>query len=216
MTETTESGSYFLELCDQDCSAENYDKWASSYDADMNSIDYSGYKSINSKWRSYHQELGSNQAATKHRILDAGCGTGLLGEDLVKLVPHELIEIYGGDMSPKMLDIARGRKIYADLRIMNLREELPYKANFFDSILCAGVLAPMSYPGPECLPNLIGLLKEGSYFFATVRQDYYEESKLEWDKQVEYCNCKLVEEDQIFYLNDARGLVIVMQKQCPQ
>ena len=35
-----------------------------------------------------------------------------------------------------MLKIARTKKVYADLQIVNFKEELPYMADFFDSILC--------------------------------------------------------------------------------
>ena len=128
----------------------------------MNSLNYVGYKSINSKWQSYHTDLDSDSKLTgmKHKIFDAGCGTGLGGEDLVSLVPHNLIELYGGDLSADMLKIAKTKNVYADLQIVNFKEELPYMADFSNSILCAGVFA-VGHCGPDCLPNLIHVLNKG-------------------------------------------------------
>ena len=92
--------SHFRTLVYKDSGPETYNKWASSYEADVSTTNYAGYRSVNSKWRSYYTELSSDSTAVKHKIFDAGCGIGLLGEDLVTLVPRDQVEIYGGDLSP--------------------------------------------------------------------------------------------------------------------
>ena len=78
----------------------------------MNTINYAGYKSVNSKWLSYHTNLGSG---VKHKVFDAGCGTGLLGEHLITQVPRDLIEIHGGDLTPGMLEIAKTKNVMPTL-----------------------------------------------------------------------------------------------------
>ena len=206
-----ESASHFRALVHKDAGPKSYNKWANSYEADLNSMSYAGYKSVNSKWQSYHAELGLDSTGVKHKLLDAGCGTGLLGEDLVTLVPRDLIEIYGGDLSPGMLEIAKTKNVYADLQIVNLKEELPTESNYFDSVLCAGVFTE-GHCGPECLPNLIRVLKKGCYLFATVRLDIYNEMKLEWKRQLKDCNCALIEDNEMPYHDSAKCVVVVVRK----
>lgn len=204
------SASHFIALTAKDGGPENYDKWANRYEADVNSMNYAGYKSVNSKWRGYHTEL-SQCSGAKHKIFDAGCGTGLLGEDLVTLVPRDQIEVYGGDLSPDMLEIARAKNVYADLRITNLKAELPYEADYFNSILCAGVFG-VGHCGPDCLPNLIRVLKKGCYLFATVNIVFYNETMPEWERQFKDCNCELIEDNEMPYREGAKGVVVVIRK----
>ena len=208
MAESQTSVTDFIALVGKDGGPANYNKWSSQYDADMNTINYAGYKSVNSKWLSYHTNLDSG---VKHRVFDAGCGTGLLGEHLNTQVPRDLIEIHGGDVTPGMLEIAKTKNAYADLRIVNLKAELPYEAESFDSVLSAGVFT-WGHCGPDCLPNLIRVLKKGCYLIATVNGTYYKETKLEWERHAQDCNCELLEDNEVPYVDSATGVVLVVHK----
>ena len=202
---------HFETLIAKDSGPNIYDKWASSYDEDTNSMNWVGYKSVSSKWLSYNTKLGTNPKGLKHKIFDAGCGTGLVGEALAALVPSDLIEIYGGDLSTKMLEMAKSKSVYTDLKIINLKEELPYEADSFDSVICAGVFV-LGHCGPECVRNLIRVLKSGCYLLATVRQDLYDETKGEWKQQIKDCNCELIEMNEIPYRINAEAVVMVVHK----
>ena len=192
---------------------ENYKKWASNYESDVKALNYVGYRSVNEKWKSYHDKLVDNDGTkVKHKLFDAGCGSGLAGEDLVKLVSQNTIEIHGGDLSPDLLEIAKGKGVYADLKVVNLQEELPYEADYFDSIVCVGVFL-QGHCGPDCLPNLVRVLKKSCYLIATIRKLFYEETKLEWEKQIQECNCKLLECSEMPYHEDANAIVVVICKQ---
>ena len=192
---------------------ENYKEWASHYESDVKALGYAGYKSVNEKWKSYHEALLSDDKLTtaKHRVFDAGCGSGLVGEDLITIVPPNLVEIYGGDLSLELIEIARSKNVYADLRVVNLKEELPYQPEYFDSVVCAGVFL-QGHCGPDCLPNLIRVLKKGGYLIATVRKLFYEETKQEWQKQLQECNCKLLADTEMPYHDDAKAIVVVIIK----
>lgn len=201
----------FLALVRKDGGPESYNKWSSQYDADMNTIKYEGYKSVNSKWLSYHTNLGSAVTGVKHKVFDAGCGTGLLGEDLISRVPRDLIEIHGGDVTPDMLEIAKTKNAYVDLQIVDLKGELPYEAEYFNSVLCAGVFT-WGHCGPECLPNLIRVLKKDCYLIVSVNGKFYEETKLDWERHIQDCNCELLEYNEVPYLDGAKGVVLVAHK----
>ena len=208
------SASHFLALVVKDGCSASYNKWAKSYEEDVNSMNYAAYKSAVSKWLSYHAQLDSVSTGEKHKIFDAGCGTGLVGENLVSLVPRDLVDVYGGDMSSNMLEIARTKNIYTNLQIVDLKKELPYAADYFDSILCAGVFTPgVGHCGPDCLPNLIRVLKKGCHLFATINSEVYGDvQRLKWAKQIKNCNCELIEDNEIPYRDAAKGVVAVIHK----
>lgn len=191
---------------------ENYKEWATHYESDVKTLNYAGHRSVNEKWKNYHEKFLSDDATVKHKVFDAGCGSGLVGEDLITTIPPNSVEIYGGDLSPDLLDIARNKNIYADLRVVNLKEELPYQPEYFDSIVCAGVFL-QGHCGPDCLPNLVRVLKKGCYLIATVRKLFYEETKQEWQQQLQVCNCELLEEIEMPYHEDAKAIVVVINKQ---
>ena len=207
----SKSASNFVALIAKDGGSASYDKWAKSYEEDVNSMSYAGYKSVVSKWQSYHTELGLVSTGEKHKIFDAGCGTGLVGENLVSLVPHDLIDVYGGDVSSNMLEIAKTKDAYTDLQIVDLKKELPYMADYFDSVLCAGVFG-VGHCGVDCLPNLIRVLKKGCHLFATVNREIYDIERLEWAKQIKDCNCELIEDNEMPYREAAHAVVVVIHK----
>ena len=148
-------------------------------------------------------------------MFDAGCGTGLVIEVLVnsKEYNRKDLEIHGGDYSKEMVSIASKKNIYDDLRVANLKEELPYEPDTFDSIVCAGVfLQAEGHCGPECIPNIIRVLKKGGYFITTVRALFYKEIKEEWDRQISASGAVLIEAFSAPYNNHSEGIIFVIQK----
>lgn len=69
-------------------------------------------------------------------VLDLGCGTGLSG---VALAPFAR-RMEGVDLSPRMLEAARARNLYAALHEMDLLAFLPRKPAAWDIIAAADVL----------------------------------------------------------------------------
>jgi SAM-dependent methyltransferase len=69
-------------------------------------------------------------------ILDAGCGTGLTMLRIAK--QHPGCKVYGLDLSPKMIEVARNdaveRGLDVDLRVGSITG-LPYPDEFFDVVL---------------------------------------------------------------------------------
>jgi predicted TPR repeat methyltransferase len=70
------------------------------------------------------------------RIVDAGCGTGLVGAQL-RLMAHRLV---GVDLSPGMLDLARSRGVYDDLVNADIIEYLRDHPCDFEVLTAADVL----------------------------------------------------------------------------
>lgn len=98
-------------------------------------------------------------------ILDAGCGTGLMGPSLAAL---GYPEIEGLDLSREMLEVAAGRGIYRRLAIGRLGEELPFYDDFFAACVSSGVFTEGHAPA-EGFRELARVTRPGGHVIATVR-----------------------------------------------
>ncbi len=107
-----------------------FDDFSSSFDELLASLRYVGH---DISARALADSLAGTRAA---RVLDAGCGTGLAGPLLRPLAN----EIWGVDLSPKMLEKARERGIYDRLEVAELTSYLLDGGSRFDAILSADTI----------------------------------------------------------------------------
>jgi len=143
-----------------------YKNWASDYEHDViNLAGYVGHLITSDLLLTY---LKNN----KVKVLDAGCGTGLVGEILYK---NNFNHIEGVDFSQEMLDVANQKNIYQSLKLVDLTKELDYEDNSFDAIVCAGTFT-CGHVGPEALKEMVRITKEGGYICFTVRKQEWEAS----------------------------------------
>ncbi len=96
-------------------------------------------------------------------ILDAGCGTGLIGQILFKYAKN----LIGVDLSEKMLKSAEDKRIYSSLHCQSIEDFSIKTAQKFDLIICADVLC---YNGDitDILQSLKSMLKPNGKLFFTV------------------------------------------------
>jgi ubiquinone/menaquinone biosynthesis C-methylase UbiE len=143
-----------------------YKNWASDYEYDViNLAGYVGHLITSELILSY---LKSKEA----KVLDAGCGTGLVGEILHK---NNFNNIVGVDFSQEMLSIANQKNIYQSLKLVDLTKKLDYENNYFDAVVCAGTFT-CGHVGPEALKEMVRITKEGGYICFTVRKQEWEVS----------------------------------------
>ena len=115
-----------------------YDAWAQNYAQDIRDW---GYTLPEVVAQELHQcvkaELHKN---SKIRVLDAGAGDGLSGVALREAgFDESSAYISGNDISSAMLDIAKERKCYDDVKLVDLNKApLPYKTDEFDVVTCTG------------------------------------------------------------------------------
>ncbi len=143
-----------------------YDAWSHLYDSELNEpYRMSPVQSA----LALSKVLADKQAS----ILDAGAGTGMVGEALAEIGYSNITAV---DLSAEMLDVARSKQVYQALYQGNLESALNFAAaNSFDAIISVGVFTYGHVP-PQALSNLFPLLKSGGYFVLTVRVDYYEDN----------------------------------------
>ena len=142
-----------------------YSEWADNYDGDL--LGEMGYVApmIASK-------LLQNYLDRKDtRILDAGCGTGIVGE-LLHQGGYGNIE--GLDYSQDMLNKARAKSIYKTLNRGDLTGSLDIEDATFDAIISVGTFT-CGHVGPEAFGELIRITKTGGHLCFTVREQAWEE-----------------------------------------
>ena len=140
-----------------------YKKWASIYDKDND--DLLGTVSQPNSVQIFHKYIvDKNQ-----KIIDVGCGTGLVGLELQKL---GYTNFDGIDISKDMIDIAIDRG-YKALFLGNLNDSLPIESDTYDAALCVGVFTH-GHVGPGRLKELSRIVKSDGLVCFTVNEDVYE------------------------------------------
>ena len=140
-----------------------YKKWASIYDQDNDNV--LGTVSQPNSVQIFHKHLSDKN----QKIIDIGCGTGLVGLELSKL---GYTSFDGVDISKEMIDIAISRG-YRSLFLGNLNESLPLESNSYDAALCVGVFTH-GHVGPSRLEELTRVIKPEGLVCFTVNEDVYE------------------------------------------
>jgi ubiquinone/menaquinone biosynthesis C-methylase UbiE len=121
-----------------------YDKWAASYDSEMAEA---GYQHPQACVALFARHVMRGAAP----VLDAGAGTGLIGQWLQTLgYPDvEALDISGG-----MLDVARSKNLYSAYHQLALGGPLPFADGAYAGVICAGVFTS-GHVGPEGLDELV-------------------------------------------------------------
>lgn len=144
---------------------EFYDSWARRYEDDVGAMAYS---TPTIAVRLLLRYLSTDAA----RLLDAGCGTGLVG---VELAAQGYVDIDGFDISESMAvrAVATGcyRKLRGGVDIMQAAQD--YTAEAYDAVLSIGVFTPGHVP-PQALAVLLQLVHPGGLLLVSTRTHYYE------------------------------------------
>lgn len=140
-----------------------YADWAENYDHDT--CDEMGYvaPAIAANALIDHIEV-------QGEILDAGCGTGLVAEQLKS---RNELTIDGIDLSPGMLKQARQKNLYRRLREADLSGPLAIEDNRYDAVISVGVFTS-GHVGPEALLELTRVAKPGAPIVVTVHEQVWE------------------------------------------
>ncbi len=101
------------------------------------------------------------------QILDAACGTGLVGDGLARL---GFDSVYGLDLSPGMLAVAGRKGVYRGLAHVALGATLPYATGQFDAFIVSGAFTPRHAP-PESFGELLRITRPGGLALFSLRTD---------------------------------------------
>lgn len=105
-----------------------YDLWAAQYDGDLGSLEHYIAPAKLAEVAAEHLDLAA-------RVIDAGAGTGLVGEALTAKGFAHLTAL---DFSAGMLEVARGKGVYQALHECDLSRETALSADMADALVTCG------------------------------------------------------------------------------
>ena len=143
---------------------EVYRDWAKKYDYDNDNVlgTVSQPKSVSL--------LSTRLKDKTAKIIDVGCGTGLVGE---KLKAKDFINFDGLDISKDMLSIAKSRG-YRNLFLGSLNKQLPVFDDAYDAAMCIGVFTH-GHVSSDRFNELCRIVKPGGYVCFTINEGVFEE-----------------------------------------
>ncbi len=141
-----------------------YDEWGNKYDQDMIDWNYAAPKETVNAFKKY----ATNKEIV---ILDAGCGTGLVGIELKK---NNYFNIDGLDLSKKLLDLIP-KGYYNKLGIADLNKSINISNNFYDAVLCVGTFT-FGHVKPHALDEFIRITKNKGLICFTINEGIYKKN----------------------------------------
>ena len=141
-----------------------YRDWTkkNKYNQDMVDLNYVAPKEAVSLLKKYALNLES-------KILDAGCGTGLVGIELKKC---GYSNIEGVDFSQDMLNLVP-QNVYQKIEKVDLNKPLKFKTNMYDVVMCVGTFT-YGHVKPYALDELIRIIKNKGLICFTINEGIYE------------------------------------------
>ncbi|NQW22691.1 MAG: class I SAM-dependent methyltransferase [SAR202 cluster bacterium] len=142
---------------------ERYDQWASDYDQDLaKEFSWNSPQNATNVFAKYVDRSG--------RILDAGAGTGLVGECLAAVGYKNLVAM---DLSNGMLEEAKRKNVYNEFRQMALGVTLDFVTDEFDSVISVGVFT-LGHAPANSFDELARITKPSGLIVFSLRVDTYE------------------------------------------
>ena len=142
-----------------------YRKWAPMYERDT--IEGMGYVAPEMASRLLDSYLESQKSC----IMDAGCGTGLVGKALNELGYSRLEAM---DYCEHMLAEAEKKNIYAKMLQADMNQDLQIADNSYDASICVGAFT-YAHLGPDAFNELARITRPEGFVCFTVRDGAYQQ-----------------------------------------
>ena len=142
-----------------------YDEWGDKdkYNKDMAEWNYTGPKET-------AETFNKHQENKDILIFDAGCGTGLVGQELKK---YGFKKFHGADLSQTLLDTVP-KVLYQKLIKVDLNQPIDTKDNSYDAVMCVGTFT-FGHVKPNALDEFIRITKNKGLICFTINEGIYEE-----------------------------------------
>jgi predicted TPR repeat methyltransferase len=150
--------------------ARYYDDSASQYDDYVNQVKYILHLKVAAEYVMNVSSWG--------RILDIGCGTGLLGQAISNILPS--MQIDGVDISPEMLGIAKEKQnqvlnkpSYKNLFLHDVAKDWSFTNTRYDALVSSGVFTS-GHLMPKDIVSSLKLLLGRGLFLSSIKKNHYE------------------------------------------
>jgi len=141
-----------------------YKEWAGDYERDT--VQEYGYTAHIESAKALDAALNSKDSL----ILDAGCGTGLVGLELSRLGYRHMDAL---DYSAEMLAQAKKKAVYNELVQADLSKPLDLPDNKYDAVNCTGTFT-YGHVGANAFEELVRVTRPGGIVSFTIREGAYE------------------------------------------
>jgi len=148
--------------------AEYYDTWTNSgsYDTDVAGWGYEAPERVAAMAAALIQQHPGP-------VLDAGCGTGRVGE---ALRAAGITDLTGGDFAPASVDAARQRGIYSQVDHLDLNGSLDFAGDRFAVVVSVGVFSYL-VDTQATLRELLRITRSGGAIIFTQRTDLWQQRR---------------------------------------
>ena len=188
---------------------EIYDRWADTYDSYVGGLNYQGPTNLAKELLDFLAETPNNQL----KILDFGCGTGLCGVAVNKILAGKyFFDIDGIDISEKMIEKSHQKNVYRRIWQLDLfRETLPQQHQY-DIIVSSGVFLE-GHVSFEMVDILLNSLHPFGYIFFTVRETFKQKNIKEYIRYVaQNPRLEILHDFNIDYLPNVKCKLIIGKK----
>ena len=188
---------------------EIYNHWADTYEDYVISINYVGAKNLALNFKNLISTSGINNL----KILDFGCGTGLLSQEIQqKLSGQYMFDIDGVDISENMIQKSREKKIYRQLIDINLEHDSLPENYQYDYIVSSGVFLE-GHASFKIINKLLNNLKSFGNLLITVRESFIEQNMHDFQECVfQNPRLELLYNIKMDYLPDVDCKLIILKK----
>ncbi len=183
-----------------------YQDWAGTYDQHLEvGLGYHAPELLSSILSGVVDDFES-------KVLDVGCGTGLVGSSLST---RGYINLDGLDFSSDMLEVAREKRVYKKLIHADLNKKLEFDDETYDAIICCGTFT-RGHVGPEVAIELLRILKQGAPLACTINSSIWTEKKFDQWLEVSVRDGLVVLEEKLrenyFSKSDEKGFFCLLRK----
>lgn len=162
MTKTDPGLEAAYSLKTPDDSRDLYARWADDYDSGF--AEAEGYDLPKATAQVFAGAGGAGP------VLDVGAGTGLCA---IALKAAGIGPIDGVDISPEMLEVARGKGVYGQLLEADLYKGVDVPDGTYAGVVSSGTFTH-GHVGPEVLDELLRLAAPGALFALSINAAHYE------------------------------------------
>ncbi|XP_028408876.1 methyltransferase-like protein 27 [Dendronephthya gigantea] len=158
-----------------------YSKWYKTYDKDVHDLAYIGPVVAANQLMKHLKDFGYNNDVT---ILDLGCGTGLVGEQLHK---NGYKNIDGLDCCQEILKEAKAKSIYKSLQEGYMAsdecKDLGVGADLYDAAICVGVFT-LGHVKGKGFDDLVHVVKPGGLACFNVNEKVANNPEYKYDEKM--------------------------------